>query len=411
MTSATEVSHPQHRPARASHIAILMGSYNGRGVQRVFLNLAPELIRRGHTVTLLVCRSEGRLRAEPSGNLRAVTLTPRVPSEPQLLPLLHYCLATSGTPYVSRISALLEFIANERPDVVVSGGTRCNLLNSMARHVSSAPFRAVLTEHNPLSSKVKRRSRRWKLRSVRGLYRHADAVAGVSSGVAAELERHLHRPGPALPNPVLTARFQRQRAAPPPHPWLMAAKDGGPPVVVAVGALEPRKNFGMLLDAFAKLRATRRARLIVLGDGPQRGALVETARSLGIDADVELAGFVPVVAPYLASASVLALTSTYEGFGCVIVEALACGCPVVSTDCPYGPREILVGGRYGTLVEPDDIDGFADALARTLDAVPDGRALETRARAFSVGTAADAYLALMFPEERVPCTTRSKTSS
>jgi glycosyltransferase involved in cell wall biosynthesis len=400
------------------HIALFMASFNGRGVQRVFLNLGAELVRRGHRVTLLVCRSAGALEGEALGGMRLVRLGPAIPTDWQVLwslwPLLRYCVGSSGTPHLSRLASLMRFIEDERPDVILSGGTRCNVLNGMVRRLSPVPFRAVLTEHNPLSGKLRRASRRWKLRAVIRFYPHGDAIAGVSAGVADEMARCLGRddPVPVLPNPVVTPLFRQQSAEAPPHPWLT---DGGPPVVLAVGALEPRKNFALLLRAIARLRQRRPVRLIVLGEGPQRDALQALAADLGIEDALAMPGFSHNVAAWLSSAAALALSSTYEGFGCVIVEALAVGCPVVSTDCPYGPREILAGGRYGRLVEPNDDQGMAGALEETLAERTDHRALIERANQYTVARAADAYLDLMLGGRRsqpgAPLRVRSKISS
>jgi glycosyltransferase involved in cell wall biosynthesis len=395
-------NQPNGTARQAHHVALLMGSFNGRGVQRMFLNLGAELVRRGFPVSLLVCQDHGRWAQEPMHGMRLEILRLRPPGDwhsvRRLIPLLRYCMASSGTPYLSRLGGLLEFVATERPRVVVSGGTRCNLLNGIARRVSPVPYRAVLTEHNPLSGKLHRVSRKWKLHSVRGIYPNADAIAGVSQGVADELARFLGRREslPALPNPVVTPLFDRQRELPPAHRWLT---DGGPPVLVAIGALEARKNFSLLLHAIARLRRRRPVRLIVLGEGPERRALEACARELGLAAIVSFPGFTVDVAHYLNHAAALALSSTYEGFGCVIVEALACGCPVVSTDCPYGPREILAHGRYGKLVPLGDEAAFAAALEDTLARAPDRHRLQARAREFSVAVAADRYLALMFPDE------------
>jgi glycosyltransferase involved in cell wall biosynthesis len=374
-----------------------MGSFNGRGVQRVFMNLVPELARRGHRVTLLTCRAQGALRGEALAGVRQVLLVPRMPMRRRVWGALmhdwHYALATSGTPYLSRLPALVQFIESERPDVVISGGTRCNLLNAVARRAAAVTYQAALTEHNPLSGKAQRRSRRWKLRSVVGLYPHADVVAGVSAGVSNELARLLGRNDvPVLPNPVVTPEFRRQRTAPPPHPWLT---DGKGPVLLAVGALESRKNFTMLLRALTRLRERIPARLIVLGDGPERRKLERMAARLGIAGALSLPGFTANVAAYLASADAFALSSKYEGFGCVIVEALACGCPVVSTDCPYGPREILADGRFGRLVAADDATAMARGLEQALSIQPDRRLLVERAAQYSVERAADAYLTLL----------------
>jgi glycosyltransferase involved in cell wall biosynthesis len=184
------------------------------------------------------------------------------------------------------------------------------------------------------------------------------------------------------------------------HPWLAP---GSAPVVLAVGRLTPTKDFPTLLRAFAQVRQALPARLIILGEGknPEESAarqieLMEMAAELGIAADVALPGFVINPLAYMARASVFVLSSVWEGFGNVIAEALACGCPVVSTDCPDGPGEILERGRYGRLVPVGDHGAMAAAILETLRGPPEPHILHGRAALFSVDRAVERYLGALF---------------
>jgi glycosyltransferase involved in cell wall biosynthesis len=162
---------------------------------------------------------------------------------------------------------------------------------------------------------------------------------------------------------------------------------------LSAGRLVAKKQYGVLLEAFAQLRAQRSARLVILGDGPERGRIEQRARQLGVSDDVRLLGWCENPYPYLQRAAVFAMTSNREGFGNVLVEALRCGCPVVATDCPSGPGEILGGGRFGELVPVGDVPAVAAALARSLDTPADRARLRARGAEFTAERAADAYLA------------------
>ena len=203
--------------------------------------------------------------------------------------------------------------------------------------------------------------------------------------------------------PVLAARYYREadaivavsedaRArAPLDHPWFMP---GEPPVVLGAGRLGRQKDFPTLIRAFSLLRAGRRARLVILGGAREErrtaaeiAELSALARSLGVADDVALPG--PEANPFrfMARSAVFALSSAWDGFGNVLVEAMACGCPVVSTDCPSGPAEILEGGRWGRLAAVGDAGGMARAVERTLDDPMAADALKMRAASFSVDPA------------------------
>ena len=155
-------------------------------------------------------------------------------------------------------------------------------------------------------------------------------------------------------------------------------------------------DFPTLLQAFAQVRAQRQARLLLLGEGEMRRKLEALARELGVDQDVSLPGFASNPFAYMARAAVFVLSSVHEGLPGVLIQALACGCPVVSTNCPGGAAEILEDGRYGRLVPVGDPAAMAQAIISTLDAPPDRELLQKRASLFSVDRAVEQYLDVLF---------------
>jgi glycosyltransferase involved in cell wall biosynthesis len=196
----------------------------------------------------------------------------------------------------------------------------------------------------------------------------------------------------AIHNPVLSLALRERGADPIDDPWL--APDG-PPVILGVGRLVEQKDFPTLVRAFARLRARRSARLLILGEGPERAALERLVAELGVAADVRLRGRVPGAPAFMARAAVFVLSSAWEGFGRVLVEALAMGCPVVSTDCPSGPREILENGLYGPLVPVGDDAALAAAIESVLERPPERAALRKRAEDFSLERGVERYLAVL----------------
>ena len=177
-----------------------------------------------------------------------------------------------------------------------------------------------------------------------------------------------------------------------PRPDALAGISG--PLILSVGTLKPVKRHDLLLEAFARLPASLGVRLCLLGDGAQRAMLEQKAQALGIADRVFMPGFVADPGPWYAHADLFVLCSDYEGFGNVIVEALEYGVPVVSTDCPVGPKEILADGRFGNLVPPGDVEALAHAMTRALEEDVDRDALRKRAQDFGLATIARRYLAV-----------------
>jgi glycosyltransferase involved in cell wall biosynthesis len=195
-----------------------------------------------------------------------------------------------------------------------------------------------------------------------------------------------------IPNPVVTAELLDQARCPLDHPWFHPS---APPVVMGVGRLTRQKDFPTLLHAFAAVRASRPCRLVILGEGRDRPALAALAAALNINLDVDLPGFIPNPYAYMARAAAFVLSSAWEGSPNVLTEALALGTPVVATDCPSGPREILQHGRLGRLVPIGRPEAMADAIAAILDNPPLRKACREVLVRYAAPASAQRYLAVM----------------
>jgi glycosyltransferase involved in cell wall biosynthesis len=235
---------------------------------------------------------------------------------------------------------------------------------------------------------------------LRAAYLKANAIVAVSDGVADDLATHAGIPRDRITtvyNPVVGPDLLIKAQEPLGHPWFAP---GEPPVILAAGRLHPQKDFPTLIRVFAQLRAQRPARLVILGTGAPAeseyaAGLNALAAELGVAHDVDMPGYTYNPFAYMSRAAVFVLSSRYEGLGNVLIEALACGTPVVSTDCPSGPREILDHGRFGPLVPVGDVDAMAGAIGKTLDDPPSAEALRARAQQFTVERAATRYMELL----------------
>jgi len=354
-------------------------SFAGGGAERVMLDVAAGLAERGHETVVAVGAPEGPLRSE---------VDPRV----EVVSLHRHRVATALVP----LSGLLRA---RRPDALLSAMTHANVIAILAARAAGSRATVVVSEHNAVRERVVRARglfARGQYRLAARLYRGAKVVA-VSRGVADDLSTTLGIPRDQVSviyNPVRTA--PAVTTGPAPHPWL----EGVAPVILGAGRLTKQKGFDLLIGAFAILRAQIPARLIVLGDGPERPALERLAADLGIADNVALPGYSSEAPAFMARAACVALSSRWEGFGLVLVEALAAGAPVAAFDCPFGPSEILEGGRHGVLAAPSDTKALAGAIDTALS---EGRSPEAvarrvaRARDFDRDHAVDAYLRIMAP--------------
>jgi glycosyltransferase involved in cell wall biosynthesis len=266
--------------------------------------------------------------------------------------------------------ALVRYLRRERPTALLSTVSHTNVVALWAKRVARVPTRVVVRESNTMSDNS-RGSPRWRTRLIPSLarrcYRWADGIVAVSAGVARDLACTTSLPIERiriLPNPIVTpelAALAREQLS---HPWF---DEGEPPVILAVGRLEIQKDFPTLLRAFGLVRQWRPARLVILGEGAERAALESLAEAIGLKEDTSFPGFVPNPFPYMARAGVFVLSSAWEGMPGVLIQALACGAPVVATDCESGPRELLQGGRFGRLVPVGNVEALTAAITSTLD--------------------------------------------
>ncbi len=359
-------------------IACLFSTSGHSGVDRIARHLLPGIARRGYRIHQLKVRRHGPELDATHPNLRVIDLGHRN---------TYACLP-----------AVVRYLRRERPVALLSDKDRVNRTALLARTLAGGDVRLLLRLGTTVSVNLASRGAMERLvqrTSMRHLYRHADAVLVPSQGVADDL-RSFAGLGSGLlrvvPSPVVPEAMLGEPPPTPDHPWFRAPRV---PLVLGMGELSPRKDFATLLRAFARLRSNRRCHLMILGRGRERDSLLRLAASLGIAADVELPGFIAQPYPYLAHADLFAFTSRWEGLGFVLIEALALGTPVVSTDCPSGPREILAGGRFGELVPIGDDEGFAEAMRQTLDAPPTRGLLLTAAAPYGVERAVTAYLSAM----------------
>lgn len=356
-------------------VSMLFATSGHSGVDRVVRNLLPELAATGHPFDLLTIRGHGPHIASLPANVRAIELS-----------VAHRNLV---------VPPLVRYLRRERPKSLLTAHHRMNRAALIARLLSRVPTRIVIRMGISLTAQAEHigpLAARRLFRSMRRWYPRADAAVVPSLGVAEDMRRYanvnvdrLH----VIPNPIVNAALDDAAAAPLDDVWF---RPGEPPVVLGVGSLEPRKDFATLLRAFTRLHGVRPCRLVVLGEGGERGRLGALARELGIEADVRLPGYADNPYRYMARAAAFVLCSRREGSPAVLVEALACGTPAVAADCPSGPAEILQDGRLGPLVPVGDDAALAEALQEILDNPPDRNELRAGVEAFRADIAAERYL-------------------
>jgi glycosyltransferase involved in cell wall biosynthesis len=352
-----------------------MSAFVGGGAQRDMVLLCNALAAKGVTVTFLVLHDEGPLRPLLDDGIRVVEIGAQK---------LRYA-----------IPALRRAIRDLAPAAVISSEASFNLCTIVAVRTLPPQHRAVVIAREAGSPSIAQyhdpyRQHRIAYRILRWLYRYADRIITLTEGARNDLIRNFSVPAEILhfmrSNAVVSAAAAQRLAR-----W-----DGesgrDKDLIVSVGRLSPEKDHRTLLHAVSRLPANRPWRLAIVGEGPERAALEQLARELGIAAQVMFTGLVADPFPWMMQASVAVCSSRYEGLGNATIEALACGTPVVSTDCPYGPREILRVGRYGRLTPVGDADAMAAAIAAALDETPDRRALMQRGLDYTAERAAAAFL-------------------
>ncbi|MEX0734730.1 MAG: glycosyltransferase [Steroidobacteraceae bacterium] len=370
------------RSARsAPDVVLFLSSLVGGGAERVFVDLANEFSARGLHVDIVLASAEGPYLQYVSSAVRVVDL--------------------KASRILRALLPLVRYLRAERPAAMLSALDHANVVAVLARRLAGGTTRCVISMRS-VPTEVYRRAdsggSRLLLRFMKVVYHFADAIVANSHAVALDLSRllgisvdEIH----VIHNPLNLARIEEESRAPLEHEWF---GDGAPPVVLGVGSLAPLKDFETLIRAFAIVRQRHACRLVILGEGPDRKKLEAVGRGIGVANHILMPGFVPNPFAWMRRARVFVSSSLTEGFPNALMQALALGLPVVSTNSVGGSAELLENGRWGTLVPVGRPGAMAAAIGDCLDAGPNPD-LRRRAADFSHERIASRYLEVLLPWE------------
>lgn len=374
-------------------VSLFWPTLAGGGVERTGLRVAKELVCSGYDVDIVVASATGEFTSEIPTGANLVNLDLRL----------------GGGRLLFTVFPLARYLCKDSPAILMSLMTEANIVAVLAKWMSGWPGWLIVSEQSTLSVRIKQRPiKRILPQLVRIFYPFANRVHAVSQGVADDLDNiiNISLKGikiEVIHNPIVDPELYDRAEEPLEHPWFAT---GEPPIVLGVGRLVPAKDFSTLIRAFALVRRQVVARLMILGQGDGRPSLESLVKELELEEDVALPGFVENPYKYMKRAGVFVLSSAWEGFGNVLVEAMAVGTPVVATDCPSGPSEILDKGRYGPLVPVGDHRALANAIVDVLldNNVRSEKARQARiqrAMEFSVDRIISRYQALLFPPDAI----------
>nr|WP_228056505.1 glycosyltransferase [Microcoleus sp. LEGE 07076] len=335
---------------KPAHIAIYLHSLFNGGIEQVMLNLTSSFVECGIKVDLVL---------NFPGCLFLWDFLPEV-----------RIINLEAEKILTRVPKLARYLQQEQPTVLMSANHYANEIAILAKQFSGAPTRIVVSDHTHLSQEAGSNSplsfKYWSPAIARLLYPRADGIVAVSQGVAEDIAARTGLPADriqVISNPIETERVIEKSKEPVDHPWFNPPEL---PVILGVGRLEKQKDFPNLINAFAKVRQARSTRLLILGEGSERSRLESLISELGLENDVEMPGFVKNPFAYMARSAVFVLSSAWEGRSVVLGEAMTLGTPIVSTNCPSGPYEILDRGKYGELVPVGDSEALAQAILKVL---------------------------------------------
>jgi glycosyltransferase involved in cell wall biosynthesis len=358
-------------------IALFVPSLRSGGAEHVTINMAVGLQNRGFNVDLVLVKAEGPFLSNIPSGVRVTDLR-------------------SSRALVS-LPGLIHYLRKERPMGLLSALGHVNIVAIWAKVLACVDTKIIVTVNSTLSvglsNSLFSKGRLLRL-FTKMFYSRADAVVACSRGVADDifLATGFKRDSiKVIYNPAITNDLLEKAKEPLDHPWFLPE---APPVVIALGRLNKVKDFPVLIKAFKKIRKNRSVRLMIIGKGGEKASLESLVRELGLEEDVSIPGFLDNPYKYIAKSAVYVLSSISEGLPTALIEALALGLPVVSTDCPNGPREILRDGQLGRLVPVHNSEMLADAIIATLDE-PRKIISPEDLRPFTLDYAIDAYLRLL----------------
>ena len=360
-------------------IAVLVSFSGQGGVERSFALLVNEMAALGIEVDLLLIKRK-------SPHLAALS------TAVNQIPLKHQHAATC-------VGEVADYLRKEAPQALLVAKHRAMLAALKARKKAgtNTPITGVIGINVTQSLAHRSRFQRWHWgRLMRNEYPKLDGIIAVSEGVREDLLKTTGMPADritSIKNPVTTADMIEEAQTPVDHPWL--SKNFDEPVLITVGRLTKNKDHQTLLEAFRLINDTTPSRLLILGEGPERTNLEKIIAKAGLEDRVQLPGFVDTPWAWMAKSSLFVLSSFAEGSGNVLTEAMAVGTPVVSTDCPSGPSEMLDGGRIAPLVPVGDAEALAAACIDVLNSGIAASLLDEAVAPFKAEVAAKHYLAFM----------------
>lgn len=295
---------------------------------------------------------------------------------------------------------LVKHLKKSKPDVLISAGAAANYLAMLAKILAFSSTKTILTEHSQPSVdifKSKKLIDKVIPFFMRRLYPRADFIVAVSHSVARDLSTFIRYPLEkiyVIYNPIVNSKLTELSFAKLDHPWF---KEKQYPIVLFVGRFSDVKNIPLLVNAFSLVRKSYECKLVLVGDGPERENLQSLVRDLALSKDTLLINYCPNPYPYMRHSNVLVLTSKWEGLGNVLIEAMACGTPVIATDNLESAREILDNGKFGVLTPNNNVKILADNIVKAIQYEAAPKNIKERANIFSVDTSVDQYLRLFDP--------------
>lgn len=357
------------------NITMFIPSLSGGGAERIAINLANNLDKRKFNITLLVLNSQSSYYINSDVNVNI--------------------LKSKRLIYV--IPELVNYMKKQPPDLFISHMSLSNVVTLIAKKFARKEFSTLIIEHTTPSIKYNNDGAIYRQCIpilMRISYKFADSIVSVSKGVAKDLAQITRIPNKNIKviyNPIVNDQVFNVANQPVDCSWL---NNSNLKVIMGIGRLEKVKNFSLLIRAFLDVyKEDPNTRLIIFGEGSERENLEKYIHKLGLSEVVSLPGFVTNIYSYLSKASVFTLTSNYEGLPTVLIEALACATPVVSTDCPSGPREILSDGQFGILTPVKDHVSLTEAILKIIkkERVFEPEELIMRASEFSIDKAIEQY--------------------